>query len=112
MEDVQVGEASAETQIVRKNVRLNMIYSCNSIKIFYFLLKSKYTVQVFLLLFQAEDALNYVKNRKIFWAQQQTPEKIKKHIDKSETHRAKLIAIGTFIKESIPKAKKPQKPQK
>ena len=59
--------------------------------------------------FQAEDALDYVKNRKIFWAQQQTPEKLRKNIDKSETNKAKLVAIGTFIKESIPKPKKSSK---
>ena len=50
--------------------------------------------------------MDYVKNRKIFWAQQQTPIKIRKHIDKTETNKAKLIAIGTFIKESIPKPNK------
>jgi hypothetical protein len=55
------------------------------------------------IIFQANEALDYVTNRKIFWAQQQTPEKLCRKIDTTATTKVKLIAIGTFIKDSIPK---------
>ena len=61
------------------------------------------------IMFQATEALDYVTNRKIFWAQQQTPEKLCREINRTETTKVKLIAVGTFMKDIIPKNCKTRK---
>ena len=65
--------------------------------------------------YKAKDALDYVTNRKIFWAQQETPQKIKKEVGikkevaRTETTKAKLVAVSTFMRDIMPKNAKTKK---
>ena len=107
MDDSGEATVSIETQIVRKKVNQLWLNWCtNFMQIFCWFYLTVYNNininDISRNIFQAKEALDYVTNRKIFWSQQETPEKIRKQISKVETSKAKLIAISTFIKESIP----------